>query len=52
MGNVSGIADTSKRFASFLTVARIFNYSCAHIFHIIYPEKAIWRSIVLQASVF
>lgn len=52
MGNVSGIADASKRFASFLRVARKFNYSCAHIFHIIYPEKAIWRSIVLQASVF
>lgn len=52
MGNVSGIADASKRFASFLRVARKFNYSCAHIFHIIYPEKAIWRSIILQTSIF
>ena len=57
MGQVSGIAyaslmQTYARLARFLTVARKFNYSCAHIFHIIYPEKAIWRSIVLQRRVF
>ena len=40
MDNVSGLADESKKFASFLTVARKFSYNCVYIFHAIYPEKA------------
>ena len=40
MDNVSGLADESKMFASFLTVARKFSYNCVYIFHAIYPEKA------------
>ena len=39
MDNVSGLADESKKFASFLTVARKFSYNCVYIFHAIYPEK-------------
>ena len=39
MHNISGLADESKMFASFLTVACKFDYSCVYIFHTIYPEK-------------
>ena len=46
MDDVSGLADESKKFASFPTVACKFNYTCAYIFHIIYPEKVIWRTLL------
>ena len=39
MDDVSGLADESKKFVSFLTVARKFNYNCVYVFHKIYPEK-------------
>ena len=39
MDYVSGQADSSKKFESFLTVTRKFNYHCAYIFHTLYPEK-------------
>ena len=52
MDDVSGLADKSKKFASFLTVARKFNYTCVYIFHIIYPEKSIWRTIFSQTNIF
>ena len=42
MEDVSGFADESKIFASFLTVAPKYNYNCVYIFHLIYPEKATW----------
>ena len=41
MDDVSGLADETKNFASFLTVARKYRYSCVYIFHTIFPEKAI-----------
>ena len=52
MDDVSGSADESKKFASFLTVARKFNYSCVYIFHAIYPEKTNWKSILSQTNIF
>ena len=52
MDDVSGSADESKKFASFLTVARKFNYSCVYIFHAIYPEKINWKSILSQTNIF
>ena len=52
MDDVSGLADESKKFASFLTVARKFNYTCVYIFHTIYPEKSIWRTINLHTNIF
>ena len=52
MDDVLGLADESKKFASFLTVARKFNYMCFYIFHIIYPENKIWRTILPQTSIF
>ena len=52
MDDFSGLADKSKKFASFLTIARIINYTCIYIFHIIYPEKIIWRRILYQINIF
>ena len=50
--DVSGLADNSNKFASFLTVARKYNYNCVYIFHTIYPEKAIWKTILSQTNIF
>ena len=52
LDDVSGLADNSKKFVSFLTVARKYSYNCVYIFHTIYPEKANWRSILLQTNIF
>ena len=40
--NVSGLADNSKKSASFLTVTRKHSSNCIYIFHMIYSEKANW----------
>ena len=50
MDNVCGLADTSQKFASFLTIARKFRYHCVYIFHTIHPEKSIWKSILSQTN--
>ena len=52
MDDVSGLAGAFKKFASFLTVARKFYYNCVYIFHVIYLEKASWRSIIYQTHIF
>ena len=52
MDDVSGLADESKNFAGFLTVARKYRYSCVYIFHTIFPENAIWRSVLSQTNIF
>ena len=39
MYNASGLAVNSKKFASFLIVARKFNYHCVYMFHTTHPEK-------------
>ena len=49
--DVSGLADNLKKFVSFLTVARKFDYTCVYIFHVIYPEKSIWRTILSQTNI-
>ena len=41
-----------KKFASFLSIACKFNHTCIHIFHVIYPEKAIWKTILSQTNNF
>ena len=51
-GDVSGLADNSKKFVSFLTVARKDSYNCVYIFHTIYPEKSGWRTILSQTNIF
>ena len=48
--DVSGLADTSQKFASFLTIARKFRCHCVYIFHTIHPEKSIWKSILSQTK--
>ena len=40
-----------KKNGSFSTVARKFNYNYVYTFHVIYPEKTIWRSIVSQRNI-
>ena len=50
--NVSGLADNSKKFASFLTFARKCNYNCVYIFHTIYPKKANWQRILSQTNIY
>ena len=51
MDDVSGLGDTSQKFASFLTVARKFKYHCVHMFHTIHPEKGIWKTILSQTNI-
>ena len=51
MDGVSGLANTSQKFASFLTVTRKFKYHCVYIFHIIHPEKSVWKSILSQTNI-
>ena len=52
MDDVSGLADESKNFASFLTVAWKYRYSCVYIFRTIFPQKTIWRSILSQTNIY
>ena len=46
MDDISGLADESKKFTSFLTVARKFYYNCVYTSHTIYPEKTNWKTIL------
>ena len=50
--DVSGLADNSKKFGSFLTVARKYNYNCVYAFHTIYTEKSNWKTILSQTNIF
>ena len=50
--DVSGLADDSKKFGSFLTVARKYNYNCIYAFHTIYTEKSNWKTILSQTNIF
>ena len=50
--DVSGLADSSNKFTSFLTVARKYKYNCVYIFHTIYPEKTTWKTILSQTNIF
>ena len=52
LDDVSGLADNPNKFASFLTVSRKYKYNCVYIFHTIYPEKAIWKTILSQTNIF
>ena len=50
--DVSGLADDSKKFCSFLTIARKYNYNCIYAFHTIYTEKSNWKTILSQTNIF
>ena len=52
MDGVSGIADKSNEFGSFLTVARKFNFTCVYVFHTMYPSKLHWQMIISQTKIF
>ena len=51
MDDVSGVADTSKKIANFLTVSRKFGYNCVYVFHVIVPASQIWQKIISQTNV-
>ena len=50
MDDVSGLAGTSSKFASFLTIARKLKYHCLYIFHAIHPEKSVWKTTLSQTN--
>ena len=50
--DVSGLADNSKKFPSFLTVAQKYNYNCVYIFHTIYPKIANSQTILSQTNIY
>ena len=43
MDDVSGLADKSNEFCSFLTVSRKYRYSCIYIFHTVFPKLRKWQ---------
>ena len=49
--DTSGLADTSQKFTSFLTVARKFKYHWVYIFHTLLPGKSIRKSILSQTNI-
>ena len=52
MDDVSGLADKSNEFCSFLTVSRKYRYSCIYIFHIVFPQLRNWKMILSQTKIF
>ena len=52
MDDVSGLADKSNEFCSFLTVSRRYRYSCIYIFHIVFPALSNWQMILSQTKIF
>ena len=52
MDDVSGLADKSEEFSSFLTVSRKYGFSCLYVFHTIYPGKQSWEMIMSQTHIF
>ena len=51
MANVSGVADISRKFATFLTVSRKFGYHCVYVFYVIATSQ-IWQKIISQSNIF
>ena len=51
MDGVSGLAETSQKFASFLTVARKLMYHCVYIFHTTHPKTYTWKLILSQTNI-
>ena len=45
MDNVSGLADNCKEFEDFFTVTQKYRYHCVYVFHIIIPDKEVWKKI-------
>ena len=51
MDDVLGLADKSDDFANFLTVSRIFNFTCVYVFHMMYPTRSNWQMILPQTKI-
>ena len=51
MFDVSGLADSPNKFGSFQTVVGKFKYNATYIFHIISPEKSVWKLIISQTII-
>ena len=41
MDDVSGLVDSCKEFADFLTITQKYRYHCMYVFHIIIPDRDI-----------
>ena len=52
MDHVSGLADKSNEFCSFLTIFRKYRYSCIYIFHIVFPQLRNWQMVLSQTKIF
>ena len=52
MDDVSGLADKSMEFNSFLAVSRKYGYTCVYIFHIIFPHTSNCQMILSQTKIF
>ena len=52
MDDVSGLADRSETFSSFLTVSRKFGLTCVYVLHTIYPGRQNWQMIISQTKIF
>ena len=52
MDDVSGLAEKSNEFCSFLTVSRKCRYSCIYIFHIVFSQLRNWQMILSQTKIF
>ena len=51
MDDVSGIANSCREFAEYLTVSQKYRYHCVYVFHIIIPEKEIWKKYLSQTNI-
>ena len=47
-----GLADSCKEFADFLMITRKYRYHCIYVFHIIIPDRDIWKKIIWQNNIF
>ena len=52
MDDVSGLADSFKEFADFLTITQKYRYHCVYVFHITIPDKEIWKKILSKTNIF
>ena len=51
MDEVSGLADSCKEFADFLTMAWKYWYNYVYVFHVIIPDREIWKKINSQTNI-
>ena len=52
MDDASGFADSCKGFVDFLTITQKYPYHCVYVFHIIIPDKEIWKKTLSLTNIF